>query len=104
MVSGMKGLTRQTETLHSKPVLSRQTQSIKTQRNKQTDKEAIMAFEQTNITKDIAQVAAEAARVAAKAMTTTNADDSQRLQNAVPKIHRPIMKQPTFNWEADDKQ
>ena len=62
-----------------------------------------MASEQTNITEAIVQVAVEAARVAAQTMATANRDNSQRLQNVVSKIGRPIMKQPKLDWETDDK-
>ena len=55
-----------------------------------------MASEHINMTEAIAQVAAEAARIAVQAMGVANADNSQRIQNVVPKIGRPIMKQPTF--------
>ena len=36
------------------------------------------------------------------AMAAANADNSYRLQNMVP-IGGPIIKQPTFDWEAGDK-
>ena len=64
-----------------------QTQSIKMQRsNSQADRQVgIMAPKQTNITEAIALVAAEAARVAIQVMAAVNADNSSRLQNAVPK-------------------
>ena len=62
-----------------------------------------MASEQLNITEAVTQVAAEAARVAVQAMATANADISKILQNTVSKIGRSIMKQSTFDWEADDK-
>ena len=28
---------------------------------------------------------------------------AERIQNIGPRLGRPIMKQPTFNWEAGDK-
>ena len=62
-----------------------------------------MASEQTNITKATAHAGVVAARVAVQAMATANADNSQRLQNVVPKICGSIIKQLMFNWVADDK-
>ena len=38
--------------------------------------------------------------------TTRQAMDAagaERTQNAGPRLNRPIMKQTTFNWEAEDK-
>ena len=49
---------------------------------------------------------AEAARVAGQAMVVARAENStrhERTQNAGPRIGRPMMKQPTFNWKAKDK-
>ena len=56
--------------------------------------------EQSNANEMIAQTVAEAARVIIQAMTTTRAE---RTQNVGLRLGRPIMKQPTFNWEAGDK-
>ena len=61
-----------------------------------------MASEQTNITEAISKVAAETARTAVQAMAMAMADNSQRIQNVVPDTGGPIMKQPTFDLEADD--
>ena len=61
-----------------------------------------MVSEQTNITKALAQVAAEAARDAVQSMAMSNTDNTQRIQNVVPIIGRPFKNQPTFDWEADD--
>ena len=57
-----------------------------------------MATEQTNITEAISQAATDAARLVAQAMVAVRTDHSERTQNAVSKISRPVMKQPTFNW------
>ena len=43
---------------------------------------------------------AEAKRVAIHTMAEAA---TERTQNAGPNIGRPVMKQPNFNWEADDK-
>ena len=51
-----------------------------------------MATEQVNITETISQAAAEAAR----------SDSCEGSQNAVPMIGGLFMKEPTFNWEAED--
>ena len=45
-------------------------------------------------------VETKATGVAIQAMAATT---TERPQNAGPKIGRPVMKQPNFNWEADDK-
>ena len=44
---------------------------------------------------------AETTRVAIQAMAVATAERPQSA--AGPKIGRPVMKQPTFNWEAEDK-
>ena len=31
------------------------------------------------------------------------ASRAERTQNVGPRLGRPLMKQPTFNWEAEDK-
>ena len=61
-----------------------------------------MATEQMNITEAIAQAVAWAARAAVKAMPVARTDNGER-NNAVPKIGRPVMKQPIFDWETEDK-
>ena len=62
-----------------------------------------MTTEQINITKAIDQVAAEAQRVGVQAMVWVNTDNSQRTQNAGPKLGGPMVKQLTFNWSSKDK-
>ena len=62
-----------------------------------------MATKQTNITEAIAQEVAEAARVVVQAMAMARTDNSETTQNEVLKISGTIMKQPPFNWEAEDK-
>ena len=60
----------------------------------------------TDITEAIAQTAAEAARPVVQAMAVAGAENSPRQEgtlNVGPKIGRPRMKQPTLNWEAEDK-
>ena len=53
------------------------------------------------INEEIAKTVAEATRVAMQGMAAAT---TERPQNMVgPKIGRPVMKQPSFNWEADDK-
>ena len=60
-----------------------------------------MASEQVIVSELIAKELAGATRPAIQAMTAAT---TERPQNtAGPKIGRPAMKQPTFNWEADDK-
>ena len=51
----------------------------------------------------IAQAVVEAARVVVQVMVTVRTDNSDRMQNAVPRIGRPVMQQPLFNWEAEDE-
>ena len=59
-----------------------------------------MASEQVIVREAIAKAVAEATRVIqAVAVATTERPQSV----ARPKIGRPAMKQPTFNWEVDDK-
>ena len=65
-----------------------------------------MATEQTNIREAIVQTVAEAVRVAVKVMVATRVENCTRhegTQDVGPKISGPIIKQPTFNWEAEDK-
>ena len=59
-----------------------------------------MASEQTLTNEAIAQAIAEATIAPVQTMTVARAE---RTQNAGPRLGRPTMKQPTFNWEADDK-
>ena len=49
----------------------------------------------------IGKAVAEATTAAIQAMTAATAERPQSV--AGPKIGGPAMKQPTFNWEADDK-
>ena len=51
----------------------------------------------------IVQGAVEAARVMNNAMAVVRIDNNNRAQNAVSMIGRPLIQQPTFNWEAKDK-
>ena len=49
---------------------------------------------------------AEVARAAVQAMAVATSEDSTRheeTQNARKKVGGPMMKQPTFNWKAEDK-
>ena len=62
-----------------------------------------MATEQDTIMQAIAQAAIEAARVVVQAMAIVRTHRNDRMQNAVSKIGRAIMRQPTFNWEEEDK-
>ena len=59
-----------------------------------------MAREQAIANEAIAKVVAEATRVAIQAMA---ASATERPQSVGPKIGGPVIKQPNFNWEADDK-
>ena len=58
-----------------------------------------MASDQVNTNEAIAKTVVEAARVAIQAMAAAT---TERLQSAGPKIGRPVMKQPNFNWKAHD--
>ena len=58
-----------------------------------------MESEQTNVNEAIAQAVAET-RAAIQAMAPAGAE---RTQNVGPRLGRQMMKQPTFNWEAEDK-
>ena len=62
-----------------------------------------MATEQDPTLHAIAQAAIEAARAVVQAMTEVIKDNNDRMDNAVFKIGRPIMQQPTFNSEVEDK-
>ena len=57
-----------------------------------------MATEQTNANEAKVQVVAEATRVAIQATAR-----AQKPQNTGPKLGRPIIKQPTFDWRSIDK-
>ena len=60
-----------------------------------------MASEQAMANEVIGRAVAEVTRAAIQAMAAAMAERPQSM--AGPKIGRPAMKQPTFNWEADDK-
>ena len=60
----------------------------------------IMASEQTNTNEAISYAVVEAARAAILAMAAAR---TERTQNVGPRLERHIMKQPTFNWEAEVK-
>ena len=62
-----------------------------------------MATEQDIITQAISQAAVETARAVIEAMVVARTDNIDRMQNAVPMIGGPIMQQPRFHWEAQDK-
>ena len=59
-----------------------------------------MASEQTKPNKYTSQAVAKAARAA---IQTMSAADTARAENVGPRMSRPIMKQPTFDWSAKDK-
>ena len=59
-----------------------------------------MASEQTNANEAIVQAVAEATRAAIQAMAVAGVE---RTQNVGPRLDGPMMKQPTFNWETEDK-
>ena len=59
-----------------------------------------MAIEQTNTNEEIVQAVAEVMRAAMQAMAVAR---PERTQNAGPRLGRPMMKQPTFNWEVKVK-
>ena len=50
--------------------------------------------------KAIAWAVVESARVTMQAMAAATAE---RTQNVGPRLGAPIIKQPTFNWKAEDK-
>ena len=60
-----------------------------------------MPSEHIIVSKVMAKVVAEATRVAIQAMAVATIERPQSA--AGPKIGRPVMKQPTFNWGVDDK-
>ena len=59
-----------------------------------------MASEQINQNKFTVQAIAEATRVTIQTMTTASI---ARQENPGTKKSGPILKQPTFNWKAEDK-
>ena len=59
-----------------------------------------MASEQTNTNETIVHAEVEATRAAIQATAVARAE---RTQNVEPRLGRPMMKQPTFNWEAENK-
>ena len=59
-----------------------------------------MASEQM-MSKAITRAVAEATRVALQTMSEAQAERAEN--TAGPKLGSPMMKQPTFNWEAPDK-
>ena len=60
-----------------------------------------MAREQVIVSEAIAKTVAEATTAAIQAMATAATERPQCV--AGPKIGGPTIKQPTFNWEVDDK-
>ena len=60
-----------------------------------------MASENMKANEAIAKAVAEATRAAIQAMAAAMAERPQSV--AGPKMGRPAMKQPSFNWEADNK-
>ena len=60
-----------------------------------------MASEQIKMHVTVAKVVAETTRVVIHTMAATAAERPQ--STAGPKIGGPAMKQPTFNWETEDK-
>ena len=60
-----------------------------------------MASEQAIANEAIVKAVAEVTRVAIQAMDAASAERPQCMVG--PKIGRPAMKQPSFNWEVDDK-
>ena len=58
-----------------------------------------MASEQINTKKGIVQAVAEATRGKIQAMAVSRVE---RTQNVGPRLGRPVMKEPTFNWKAED--
>ena len=59
-----------------------------------------MESKQTYMPEIIAQAVAEAMKAAIQAMAAAG---NERAQNTGPRLGRPTMKQPNFNWEAEDK-
>ena len=77
--------------------LTRQTQKQNTITVRQRSKNA---NEQTTSNAYITQAAAEAARVAVQTMCLAG---TARTKDAGPRMCGPIMKQPTFSWNSEDK-
>ena len=50
----------------------------------------------------ITQVASEVIRAVIQAITAANMENSTR-QSMGPKVSGPMMKQPTFSWDMEDK-
>ena len=59
-----------------------------------------MVNEQSIVNEVIAQAVHEAARLTMQAMVTAGTEGTQKKG---PWLGRPVMKQPTLNWEAEDK-
>ena len=59
-----------------------------------------MTSEQIKTNEAIVQAVAEATRTAIQAMAVARAE---RTQNTGPRVGGPMMKEPTFNWEAEDR-
>ena len=59
-----------------------------------------MASEQVIVSEAITKAVAEATRLAIQAMAVAAAVRPQSV--AGPRVGGPAMKQPTFNWEAED--
>ena len=60
-----------------------------------------MASEQTITNEAIAKAVGEAMKAAIQAMAAATAERPESM--AGPKIGRPTIKQPSFNWKEDDK-
>ena len=105
MVSGGKVSAMQTETLHlsSQKIGSLKLSSLKKATSKKIQKKSKMVPEQDTIMQAIARAANGAARVVVQAMAIVRTDRNDRMQNAVPKIGRAIMRKCTFNGEEEDK-
>ena len=61
-----------------------------------------MAYEQANDKMSITQMVAEAMRVVMQVTAAASVESSTR-QSMGPKVGGPLMKQPTFNWDTEDK-
>ena len=57
----------------------------------------ILVSEETNTNETIAQAVAEATGAAIQVMSVVRAE---RTHNVEPRLGRPMMKQPTFNWKV----
>ena len=73
---------------------------LKSRIQKQSNKEAKMANEQTKSNEYITQAVAEAARVAIQTMSMTG---TAIAESVGPKVGKPMIKQSTFNWYMEDK-